>query len=152
MMRPVKNLSTNSVEWIGSFEQVYLNIAVDASEITPGQTTHMEISKTNILSVIANLTPFSDFNQSPRNMYQCQMGKQTMATPTYSYPRRADNKLYRIMTPQTPMVRPKLYDHYQMDNYPMGTNAVVAVISYTGYDMEDAMIINKGISLLILSE
>jgi DNA-directed RNA polymerase I subunit RPA2 len=30
-----------------------------------------------------------------------------------------------------------------MDDYPMGTNAIVAVISYTGYDMEDAMIINK---------
>ena len=71
MMRPVKNLSNNSVEWIGSFEQVYLNIAVDASEITTGLTTHIEISKTNILSVIANLTPFSDFNQSPRSNSYC---------------------------------------------------------------------------------
>lgn len=33
-----------------------------------------------------------------------------------------------------------MYDHYDMDNYPIGTNAIVAVISYTGYDMEDAMV------------
>ena len=76
------------------------------------------------------------------------MAKQTMSTPTYSYPKRADNKLYRLMTPQTPLVRPHSYDRYRMDEYPMGTNAVVAVISYTGYDMEDAMIINKGSNIL----
>ena len=34
-----------------------------------------------MLSVVASLTPYSDYNQSPRNMYQCQMGKQTMGTP-----------------------------------------------------------------------
>lgn len=38
-----------------------------------------------MLSVVASLTPFSDFNQSPRNMYQCQMGKQTMGTPVQVY-------------------------------------------------------------------
>jgi hypothetical protein len=102
-----------------------------------------EKTPTNILSVIANLTPFSDFNQSPRNMYQCQMGKQTMGTPSQSYPYRFDNKLYRIQSPQSPIVRPKLHEKYNMDEYPNGTNAVVAVISYTGYDMEDAMILNK---------
>uniref|UniRef100_A0AAR2L043 DNA-directed RNA polymerase subunit beta n=1 Tax=Pygocentrus nattereri TaxID=42514 RepID=A0AAR2L043_PYGNA len=80
---------------------------------------------------------------SPRNMYQCQMGKQTMGFPLHSYQDRSDNKLYRLQTPQSPLVRPTMYDHYNMDNYPIGTNAVVAVISYTGYDMEDAMIVNK---------
>lgn len=43
--------------------------------------THEELDTSSMLSNIANMTPFSDFNQSPRNMYQCQMGKQTMGTP-----------------------------------------------------------------------
>ena len=73
----------------------------------------------------------------------CQMGKQTMGSPAHAYPHRSDNKMYRIMTPQTPIVRPANYSRYSMDNYPNGANAVVAVISYTGYDMEDAMILNK---------
>jgi DNA-directed RNA polymerase beta subunit len=60
-----------------------------------------------------------------------QMGKQTMGTPCHALKNRSDNKLYRIQTPQTPMVRPGMHDYYDIDNYPMGTNAVVAVISYT---------------------
>jgi DNA-directed RNA polymerase I subunit RPA2 len=76
-------------------------------------------------------------------MYQCQMGKQTMGTPSTSLSHRTDNKLYRIQSPQTPVVRPHLHNKYSFDDYPNGTNAIVAVISYTGYDMEDAMILNK---------
>ena len=71
------------------------------------------------------------------------MGKQTMGTPSVNLKHRTDNKLYRIQTGQTPIVRPKLHDDYGFDGYPNGINAVVAVISYTGYDMEDASIINK---------
>lgn len=47
------------------------------------------------------------------------------------------------MTPQAPICRTAIYDKYEMDEYPQGTNAVVAVLAYTGFDMEDAMIINK---------
>ena len=97
----------------------------------------------NMLSLIASMTPFSDFNQSPRNMYQCQMGKQTMGTPTHAWPHRIDSKMYRIQTPQAPVVQNKNQAKFKMDEYPNGTNAVVAVITYTGYDMEDAMILNK---------
>ncbi|PWN51491.1 putative RPA135-DNA-directed RNA polymerase I, 135 kd subunit [Violaceomyces palustris] len=143
MMRPVKLLHNGKVDMVGPFEQVYLDIACMPDEIEPGVTTHVEISPTNVLSVIANLTPFSDYNQSPRNMYQCQMGKQTMGTPSTALSRRTDNKLYRIQSPQTPIVRPRLHNKYGFDEFPNGTNAVVAVISYTGYDMEDAMILNK---------
>lgn len=50
-----------------------MDIACLKEDVVPGKTTHQEFTPTNILSVVANLTPFSDFNQSPRNMYQCQV-------------------------------------------------------------------------------
>lgn len=78
-------------------------------------------------------------------MLSFSAGKQTMGFPLHSYQDRSDNKLYRLQTPQSPLVRPVMYDHYNMDNYPIGTNAIVAVISYTGYDMEDAMVSDRSI-------
>lgn len=66
-----------------------------------------------------------------------------MGTPSTALKHRTDNKLYRLQTGQTPLVRPEVYSTYGMDAFPNGMNAVVAVISYTGYDMEDAMILNK---------
>ncbi|KAI0941174.1 DNA-directed RNA polymerase I subunit rpa2 [Taiwanofungus camphoratus] len=143
MMRPVKFLANGRGDQIGSFEQVYMDIACTPEEVEPGVSTHVEYAPTNFLSILANLTPFSDFNQSPRNIYQCQMGKQTMGTPATALRHRTDNKLYRLQTGQSPVVRPALHNTYGMDSFPNGTNAIVAVISYTGYDMEDAMILNK---------
>ena len=95
------------------------------------------------MSHLASLIPMPDCNQSPRNMYQCQMGKQTMGTPYLTWHRFAENKLYRLINPGAPLFRPVHHDYLAMDDYPSGTNAIVAVISYTGYDMEDSMIINK---------
>ncbi|CAE6506232.1 unnamed protein product [Rhizoctonia solani] len=143
MMRPVRHLANGKDDSIGSFEQVYMDIAIRPEEIENNVSTHVEIEPTNFMSILANLTPFSDFNQSPRNIYQCQMGKQTMGTPATAIRHRTDNKLYRLQSGQTPIVRPALHNTYGMDSFPNGTNAVVAVISYTGYDMEDAMILNK---------
>ncbi|KAF8484803.1 DNA-directed RNA polymerase I polypeptide 2, partial [Russula ochroleuca] len=145
MMRPVKYVVNGKDDQIGSFEQVYMDIAISPNEIESAVSTHVEHAPTNFLSILANMTPFSDFNQSPRNIYQCQMGKQTMGTPSTSLNHRTDNKLYRLQSGQSPLVRPKLHNTYAMDSFPNGTNAVVAVISYTGYDMEDAMILNKSV-------
>lgn len=143
MMRPVMNLAANAIEYIGTFEQVYMEIAVASEEAYAGQTTHMELSKTSFMSNLANLIPMPDCNQSPRNMYQCQMGKQTMGTPCHNWQKQSETKLYRLQTPATPLFRPVHHDNIELDDFAMGTNAIVAVISYTGYDMEDAMIINK---------
>eukprot|EP00644_Phytophthora_capsici_P006278 jgi/Phyca11/18029/fgenesh1_pg.PHYCAscaffold_32_\ len=142
MSRPVMQMDTKRIEYIGPMEQVFMDIACTKDDIRPA-TTHMEIKPTNMLSLVASLTPFSDYNQSPRNMYQCQMAKQTMGTPAHSIVHRSDNKMYRIQSPQIPIVQNERLREYQLDEYPLGTNAVVAVISYTGFDMEDAMILNK---------
>ena len=117
--------------------------SVETDVLLSSGVTHMEEDPMNMLSLIASLTPFSDFNQSPRNMYQCQMGKQTMGTPAMALAHRTDNKMYRLQTPMAPIVQNRNQAAYKMDEYPNGTNAIVAVITYTGYDMEDAMIINK---------
>ncbi|KAF4554591.1 DNA-directed RNA polymerase I subunit RPA2-like protein [Elsinoe fawcettii] len=143
MFRPVRYVPLDKQDLVGAFEQPYLAIACTDAELASNDSTHVEYDPTNILSIVANQTPFSDFNQSPRNMYQCQMGKQTMGTPGTALKYRTDNKSYKLQTGQTPVVRPPLYNEYGLDNFPNGTNAVVAVISYTGYDMDDAMIINK---------
>ena len=143
LMRPVYNLAHNCIEYVGTFESVYLDICIREREAYPGLTTHMEIRPTSFLSNLACTIPLPDFNQSPRNMYQCQMMKQTMSTPIHNWHLNSETKIYRLQTPTSPFFRPAHYDFINMDDYPMGTNAIVAVISYTGYDMEDAMIINK---------
>ncbi|KAJ9588284.1 hypothetical protein L9F63_018336 [Diploptera punctata] len=142
MMRPVINRALKKIEYIGTFEQVYLDICIYPEEAYK-VTTHQEISDTAFLSNLASLIPLPDCNQSPRNMYQCQMGKQTMGTPLHTWQTQAETKVYRLQTPMSPLFRPAYHDLIGLDEFPMGTNAIIAVISYTGYDMEDAMIINK---------
>lgn len=72
MMRPVLNLQESKIEYIGSLEQVFLDVAC-LDEDVRSNTTHKELDPKNIFSPVASMTPFSDFNQSPRNMYQCQV-------------------------------------------------------------------------------
>ncbi|KAJ4796363.1 DNA-directed RNA polymerase subunit beta [Rhynchospora pubera] len=151
-LRPVRNLSCSSdgsdgIELIAPFEQAFMEIRCpdggDGGRKESCPATHEEIHPTSILSVVANLTPWSDHNQSPRNMYQCQMAKQTMGFSAQALKHRSDIKGYHLQTPQTPIVRTATYSKYCMDEFPTGTNAIVAVLAYTGYDMEDAMILNK---------
>jgi DNA-directed RNA polymerase I subunit RPA2 len=140
--------SDQELEMIGSSEQSFLNIqnleTKNEDNTENNFWTHSEIDTGNILSIIAAMTPFSDLNQSPRNMYQCQMSKQSVGMPFYTFWRRDDVKSYFLLTPQVPICRNKIVqDGLHLDAFPNGINAVVAILSYTGFDMEDAMIINK---------
>lgn len=95
--------------YLGTYEQVYLSIVIDPSEAEPGVTMHQELHPSCLFSFAGNLIPFPDHNQSPRlllyesnlcefysNVYQCQMGKQTMGTAVHAWHARADNKMYRL--------------------------------------------------------
>ncbi|CAI9774521.1 unnamed protein product [Fraxinus pennsylvanica] len=72
--------------------------------------------------------------------------KQLISTKTQtssSSTRKPPGSSRIFKTPQTPIVRTKSYEKYNIDDYPLGTNAIVAVLAYSGYDMEDAMVLNK---------
>lgn len=139
-------------ELIGTLEQVFLQVRPanpDAEDtVTPvnfENATHEEISSTAFMSEVAGLTPFPEMNQGPRTIFQCQMAKQTMGTPCHLFDSRFDSKTYRLTSPQIPIVRNfSMQGPMGADLFPNGTNGIVAVLSYTGYDMEDALILNQG--------
>lgn len=66
-----------------------------------------------------------------------------MGTSTLNLLERNDNKMYAVNYVQRPIVSNKTYENLGFSKYPQGINAVIAVLSYTGYDIEDAMVINK---------
>ncbi|KAI0209727.1 DNA-directed RNA polymerase III subunit RPC2 [Lamellibrachia satsuma] len=130
------------IEYLDVNEENDSKVALYESQIT-SNTTHLEIEPFTILGVCAGLIPYPHHNQSPRNTYQCAMGKQAMGTIAYNQRNRIDTLMYLLAYPQAPLVKSKTIDLIQFDKIPAGQNAVVAVMSYSGYDIEDAIVLNR---------
>eukprot|EP00051_Salpingoeca_urceolata_P012068 m.150055 g.150055 ORF g.150055 m.150055 type:complete len:1163 (-) comp17366_c0_seq2:25-3513(-) len=135
-------LKAGVVEYLDVNEENDSNIALYCQDINE-QTTHLEIEPFTILGVCAGLIPYPHHNQSPRNTYQCAMGKQAIGTIAYNQQHRFDTLLYDLVYPQKPLVKTKTIEMIQFDQLPAGQNATVAVMSFSGYDIEDAIILNR---------
>jgi len=131
------------VEYVDVNEENNCFIALSDSQLTP-QHTHMEIDPLTLLGVVAGLIPYPHHNQSPRNTYQCAMGKQAMGTVAMNQYARLDGLLYSLVYPMKPMVKTRVLDLVHFDQVPGGQNAMVGVMSYSGYDIEDAVVLNRG--------
>lgn len=135
-------LSRGLVEYMDVNEENDSLIALYENDIGP-KTTHLEIEPFTVLGAVAGLIPYPHHNQSPRNTYQCAMGKQAIGAIAYNQFKRIDTLLYLMVYPQQPMVKTKTIELIDYDKLPAGQNAVVAVMSYLGYDIEDALVLNK---------
>lgn len=137
-------LSRGLVEYLDVNEENDSNIAIYERELkTNAAITHLEIEPFTILGAVAGLIPYPHHNQSPRNTYQCAMGKQAIGAIGYNQQIRMDSLLYLMVYPQKPMVKTRTIELIQYDKLPAGQNASVAVMSYSGYDIEDALVLNK---------
>lgn len=130
------------VEYLDVNEENDSLIALNEKKII-SLTTHMEIEPFTILGAVAGLIPYPHHNQSPRNTYQCAMGKQAIGSIAYNQFRRIDTLLYLLCYPEKPMVKTRTIELVKYDRLPAGHNATVAVMSYSGYDIEDALLLNK---------
>ncbi|KAK4247098.1 hypothetical protein P885DRAFT_69931 [Corynascus similis CBS 632.67] len=135
-------LKNSVIEYLDVNEENDALIAIREEDVNQS-TTHMEIEPFTILGAVAGLIPFPHHNQSPRNTYQCAMGKQAIGAIAYNQFNRIDTLLYTLVYPQRPMVITKTIQLIHYDKLPAGQNATVVVMSYSGYDIEDALVLNK---------
>ncbi|KAF8981110.1 DNA-directed RNA polymerase III core subunit ret1 [Haplosporangium bisporale] len=135
-------LQLGLIEYLDVNEESDSNISLYENEIVK-ETTHVEIEPFTILGAVAGLIPYPHHNQSPRNTYQCAMGKQAIGAIAYNQLNRIDTLLYLMVYPQQPMVKTKTIEMIGYDKLPAGQNATVAVMSNSGYDIEDALVLNK---------
>lgn len=105
--------------------------------------SHLELHPSLILGALASCIPFSDHNQAPRNCYQASQGKQALGIYSSNFRSRYDTLAHVMNYPQKPLVRTKMSKILNNDTLPCGINAIVAIATYTGFNQEDSIIMNK---------
>src|SRR3989338_1128902 len=131
------------IEYLDALEEENTLIAIRDEELTP-EYTHLEIAPIAMLGLCASLVPYSNFGPGMRNLMGAKNQKHALGFYAANYPLRIDTDVNLLHYPQIPIVKSITHDLYHDEKHPAGQNLVVAVMSYGGYNMEDAIIINKG--------
>nr|MBI4156877.1 DNA-directed RNA polymerase subunit B'' [Candidatus Woesearchaeota archaeon] len=128
------------IEYIDASEEENAFVALNNSELN-SEHTHMEIDRVAFLGPITSLVSFGNHDQSSRLIRGSKTQKQGLGLYAANYLVRVDTDVSLLHYPQQPIVRSFVYD--AMNVYPSGQNVVVAVMTYEGYNMEDAIVVNK---------
>jgi len=128
------------IEYIDAAEEENAFVALTKEDLTP-EHTHLEIDLIDLFGLITSLVPYPNYDQSARLLRGSKTQKQALGLYSANFLCRVDTDVSILHYPQKPLVRSFIYD--TLNVYPAGQNVVVAVMTHEGYNMEDAVILNK---------
>jgi len=128
------------IEYVDASEENNLLVAMKPENITK-ETTHVEIDPIAMLGLITALVPFANHDQSSRLNRGSKTQRQSLGLYSANFPDLIDTDVSILHYPQKPVVRSFIYDNINF--YPAGQNVVLAIMSYEGYNMSDAIVVNQ---------
>ncbi|HKZ45352.1 MAG TPA: DNA-directed RNA polymerase subunit A' [archaeon] len=134
-------LKIGAIEYLDSEEEENTYIALRPKDLTP-QHTHLEIDPSLILGLSASFIPYAEFNRGDRVNYGAKMVGQSIGLFATNFLNRVDTKSNVLLYPQVPLVQTHAHKIIEYDKHPNGSNVVVAICCFDGYNTEDAIIIN----------
>ena len=141
-------LNKGIVEYIDAEEEENCLIALNEDDLERNKKTHkyshMEVDPMTILGVATSNVPFPEHNSSPRCTMGAGMSKQSLGLGQANYRIRPDTRGHLLHYAEVPMLQTEAMKYNTLITRPAGQNMVVAVMSYHGYNMEDALIFNQG--------
>ena len=106
--------------------------------------THIEIHESFIFSMLCNMVNYLENNPATRNNFSCGQTKQAVSMYHTNHQVRMDKAAVVLNSGQIPLVKSRYLEYINHEGNPYGENAIVAIMCYTGYNVEDAVLINEG--------
>ena len=106
--------------------------------------SHLEIHDSLIFGMMCNLIPFSQNNPATRNAFSCGQSKQAVSLYHTNYQVRMDKSAVVLANAQIPLIKTRYMNYINGEENMYGENAIVAIMCYTGYNVEDAVLVNEG--------